>query len=245
MTLFIVSFFAGVLTIAAPCILPLLPVIIGGSFIEASKDKHERQWIRPLIITASLAVSVILFTLLIKATTLLLDVPQTFWQVLSGSIVILLGIQYVRPGGWEAISAKSGLFERSNKMLGRVSRKKGILGPVLIGFSLGPVFSSCSPTYALIIATILPASFITGLAYLIAYVIGMSMMLLLISYLGTLFTAKIKWAVNPDGWFKKAVGILFILVGVLVITGLDKDIQTFILEQGWYQPIENIEKFLR
>ncbi len=72
MFLLIVSFLAGVLTIAAPCILPLLPVIIGGSLIDSDKDKPERAWLRPVVITASLAVSVIVFTLLIKATTVLL-----------------------------------------------------------------------------------------------------------------------------------------------------------------------------
>lgn len=242
MTLLIVSFFAGVLTVAAPCVLPLLPIIIGGSFIESKKDSTDRQWTRPLIIAFSLAFSVIVFTLAIKTTTVFLGIPQTAWQIISGTIVILLGIQYVLPGSWEKFSAKSGFFESSNKFLGKVSRRKGLLGPILIGLSLGPVFSSCSPTYALIVATVLPAAFIKGLFYLTAYAIGMSITLLLIAFLGTVFTSKLRWVMNPDGWFKKSIGILFIIVGILVITGMDKNIQSYILDQGWYKPIENIEQ---
>ena len=30
---------------------------------------------------------------------------------------------------------------------------------VLLGMALGPVFASCSPTYALVLATVLPANF--------------------------------------------------------------------------------------
>lgn len=245
MALLILSFIAGVLTVAAPCVLPLLPIIIGGSFIESTKDKPEKQWLRPLVIAGSLALSVIIFTLLIKATTVLLGVPQIVWQVISGTIVILLGIQYVWPGTWEKFSARSGLFVGSNKYLGRAAQKKGLLGAVLIGLALGPVFSSCSPTYALIVATILPASFVQGLIYLIAYAIGMSATLLLIAYLGQVFIVKLQWLANPNGWFKKLIGALFIVVGILVILGVDKNIQTYVLDQGWYDPIKNIEQKIK
>jgi hypothetical protein len=42
----IVSLVAGLLTVLAPCVLPLLPVILGGSVV---RDGHDR-W-RPYIIT--------------------------------------------------------------------------------------------------------------------------------------------------------------------------------------------------
>lgn len=242
MALLILSFIAGALTVAAPCILPLLPVIIGGSLLESSKDKPERQWIRPLIIACSLAVSVIFFTLLLKATTVLLGVPQVVWQVFSGVIVFLLGINFVWPRGWEAISAKTGLFNRSNAVLGKAFKHQGFMGAILIGFALGPVFSSCSPTYAFIVATVLPVSFAQGFLYLVAYAVGMSATLLLVTYLGQSFVAKLNWMSNPKGGFKKAIGILFIAVGLMVIFGLDKKLQSYVLEQGWYDPISNLEK---
>lgn len=244
MTLFVLSFVAGILTVAAPCVLPLLPVIIGGSLVN-DNSKPRRKWIRPVVIASSLAVSVIIFSLLIKATTALIGVPQSVWQIVSGTIVILLGIYYVWPHTWEGASNKLGLFTKSNAILGKAYQKRGILGAVLIGAALGPVFSSCSPTYALIVATILPTSFSEGLLYLIAYSAGISATLLLIAFLGQAFVAKLKWLSDPNGWFKKLIGVLFILVGLGVIFGVDKDIQTFILEQGWYDPIGDLEKRLR
>ena len=51
----------------------------------------------------------------------------------------------------------------------------------MIGAALGPVFSSCSPTYALIVATVLPQSFLSGLFYISVYVIGLALMLLLVA----------------------------------------------------------------
>jgi cytochrome c-type biogenesis protein len=244
MALLILSFIAGVLTVAAPCILPLLPVIIGGSLLEASKDKPEKQWLRPMVIVASLAVSVIVFTLLVKATSVLLGVPQVVWQAISGFIILLLGINFVWPHYWEVLSVKTGLFRRSNAVLGKVYKRQGLLGAVLIGAALGPVFSSCSPTYALIVATILPVSFAQGFLYLVAYAVGMSATLLLIAYLGQAFMTKLRWLSNPNGWFKRLVGVLFIAVALAVIFGLDKELQAYILEQGWYDPISNLEQLI-
>lgn len=242
MTLLILSFIAGVLTVAAPCVLPLLPVIIGGSLLEGNKDKPDKQWFRPLIIAGSLAASVILFTLLIKATTALLGVPQYVWQIVSGVIVLMMGLYYLWPHGWEKLSASSGLFSRSNKVLGLAYQKKGIGGAVLIGAALGPVFSSCSPTYALIVAAILPVSFVRGFVYLTAYAVGMSATLLLIAYLGQVFITKLRWLSNPNGWLKRVIGVLFIAVGLMVLFGIDKKIQAFVLERGWYDPISGVEE---
>lgn len=244
MTLLILSFVAGVLTVAAPCILPILPVIIGGSLLEAGKDKLEKQWIRPLIIAVSLAVSVIGFTLLIKATTALLGVPQFVWQTISGLIVLLLGINFVWPHWWDAFSVKTGLSNKSNAVLGKAYESNGFSSAVLIGVSLGPVFSSCSPTYGLIVATVLPSSFGQGLLYLVAYALGMSATLLLVAYLGQVFVTKLRWMSNPEGWFKRAIGIVFITVSLIVIFGFDKKLQTYILDRGWYDPIGNLERRL-
>ncbi|MCA9351039.1 sulfite exporter TauE/SafE family protein [Candidatus Saccharibacteria bacterium] len=245
MTLLILSFIAGVLTILAPCILPLLPIIIGGSIVESENDKKENKWLKPVIITASLAVSVIVFTIIIKATTLVLGVPTNFWKFASGFIVIILGLNFLFPEYWTKISAKLGLFKTSNQALGKAYQKKGIMGSVLIGASLGPVFTSCSPTYALILATIIPASLFKGALYLSAYVLGLALTLLLVALVGQAFVDKLKWMADPNGLFKKVVGILFIVVGVSIMFGLDKKFETYLLDQGVYDPISNIEQSLK
>jgi cytochrome c biogenesis protein CcdA len=245
MALLVLSFIAGVLTVAAPCVLPLLPVILGGAVIDSDSDKAGRQWLRPLVITASLAISVVFFSLILKGTTLFLGVPTTIWQVISGVIVLLLGGHFLWPHPWELFVSKLNFANRSNATLGRAYKKRGLIGAALIGAALGPVFSSCSPTYALIVATVLPVSFGQGLAYLVAYAVGMSAALLLIAYLGQAFAVRLRWLANPHGWFKRSVGVLFVLVGVAVIFGVDKDVQAFILDQGWYDPVSSIEEHLR
>ncbi len=244
MTLLILSFVAGVLTVTAPCILAFLPVIVGGTIARGGTTKKEREksWYRPLVIAASLALSVILFTLLLKATTSLLGVPQWVWQVLSGVIVILLGINFLKPSLWESLPLAARLNIRSNQALYKSTAKKGFGGDILIGFSLGPVFSSCSPTYAFVVASILPVSFAEGFLYLLAYAAGLAVALLLVGYAGQALVAKLGWLSNPKGWLHRVVGILFILVGLLVLLGGDKMIQSYALGQGWYDGITKFEQ---
>lgn len=244
MELLIVSFVAGILTVAAPCILPLLPVIVGGSVVRSSDDKQQ-NWYRPLVIAGSLAISVIVFTLLLKATTMLLGVPQTTWQVISGLIVLLLGINFLWPQLWQKLAVKTNFEPNANKLLGKSGQRKGLAGDALMGFALGPVFNSCSPTYALIVAAVLPVSFAMGFVYLVAYAVGLAGALLVIAYAGQSAASKLGWLANPSGWFRRIIGILFIIVGLAVIYGLDKDFQAFVLDRGWYDPISNIEDSLR
>ncbi len=242
MHLLIVSYFAGVLTVAAPCILPLLPVIVGGSIVI---DEPKKRWWRPLVITGSLAVSVILFTLLLKATTSLLGVPQIVWNSLSGIIVLLFGISLLFPHAWEWFALKSGLYGQSNRLMERTGHTQpGLAKDVLMGASLGPIFSSCSPTYALIVAAILPASFYQGLGYLVAYALGLATALLLIAIAGQSLVRKLGWLSNPAGMFRRVVGVLFVIVGLAVLTGLDRSFQSYVLEQGWYDPIMKLEQRL-
>lgn len=242
MTLLVVSFLAGILTILAPCILPLLPVVVGGSL---SRDGNKGSLRRPLIITLSLALSIILFTLLLKAGTLLLGVPTQLWQIISGGIIILFGFSLLFPRVWEEIMIASRLQARSNQLLARTTKERGVTGDILLGAALGPVFSSCSPTFALIVATVLPVSFDEGLAYLAVYTIGLSAALLLVVMAGQAVIRKFRFVLDPEGWFNRVVGVIFVIVGIFLVFGIDKKIQAYALEQGWYDPISGIEKALR
>jgi len=242
--LLLVSLAAGVLTVAAPCVLPLLPVIVGGSIVSEDADPRRAR-LRPLVIAASLAVSVIAFTLILKATTALLGVPPQVWQVISGGIVMLLGLNLLFPAVWERLSGALRLQNRSNRALDASIGRQTLGGDIVTGAALGPVFNSCSPTYALIVATVLPVSFGEGLLYITVYAAGLAGTLMLVAYLGRSFATRLGWLANPSGWFRRTIGVVFIVVGIGVLFGLDKALQTLVLDLGWYDPIAGLEGLLR
>jgi cytochrome c biogenesis protein CcdA len=237
MAFLFISFIAGILTVLAPCILPLLPVIIGGS-ISDGENKHKSS-----TIIISLIVSIILFTLILKWSTAFVSIPPIVWKAISGGILILFGLTAAFPGLWERLPFVGKLSVGSNKLLGKGVMKKGAKSDILIGAALGPVFSSCSPTYFVILATVLPTSFGKGLLYLFVYALGLGLMLFLIARLGQKFTDKLGNVSDPRGWFKRGLGLLFILVGVFVLSGLDKKVQSAIVDGGFFD-ITKIETMI-
>lgn len=237
MTLLIASFVAGFLTVLAPCILPLLPVVLTGSVTGTDRSK------RTFVIILGLILSVIVFSLLLKASTTLLGVPQEVWQFISGGLLVVFGLIMLWPNAWEKVA--SPLSARAGQSFQAARENRGIGADLLLGAALGPVFNSCSPTYALIVAAVLPASFGRGLAYLVAYAAGLGVALLLIALLGRKIVTKLGWAANPEGWFRKLIGALLLLAGIAVIFGFDKSFQTYVLDRGYYEPIIELEEQIR
>ncbi|MFZ2886555.1 MAG: cytochrome c biogenesis protein CcdA [Minisyncoccia bacterium] len=231
MTLLAVSFISGILTVLAPCILPLLPVVVGSSATGRSKAT-------PYIVVGSLAASIILFTYLLKFSTALIMVPPETWTYLSGGILILFGLTLLFPALWERIPGIAKLSSRSNQLVGTGYQKKSVWGDVLIGAARGPVFSSCSPTYFVILASVLPASFALGSLYLFAYAAGLSLVLLLIALLGQKFADRLTILSDSRGWFKRIVGVLFIAIGLLIASGVEKQIEIWLLESGFVDVVE-------
>src|SRR3989344_3653248 len=141
MVLLLISFIAGVLTVLAPCVLPLLPVIVGGSITEGVNRR------RAFVISLSLGMSVVLFTLLLKVSSVLINIPQSAWQWFSGGILIAFGVVMLYPSLWDSLGFVNILNRSSNEALAAGYKKNSLWGDVLMGAALGPVFASCSPTY--------------------------------------------------------------------------------------------------
>ena len=238
MTLIVVSFIAGLLTVLAPCILPLLPVIIGGS-VSGARNK-----LKPLFIIGALSVSIIIFTLVIKLSTALIGLPQSFWAIFSGIILLVFALSMIFPNYWAKVAHKFRLEGGGNKLLAKGHQKNGFTGDVIMGLALGPVFTSCSPTYLVILSVVLPQSFAMGLINLIAYTVGLALILLLIAVLGQKFVLKLGFLSDPNGWFKKAIGWLFLLLAIALMTGLEKDFETYLVENGYIPTAEFETKLL-
>ncbi len=237
MILFILSFVAGILTVLAPCTLPLLPIIVGSTVAGVPSKK------KVFTITISLGVSIVLFTLLLKVSSALISVPQEVWGYISGTIIIVFGLITLFPNLWESLSFVSKLNVDSNRLLAVGYKKESFWGNVIIGASLGPVFSSCSPTYFLILATVLPQSFALGLADLFVYAIGLSGTLILVAFASQKLILKLGGISDTHGLFRKSLGVVFIIVGVLILFGIDKKIQASLLAGGIFD-ITRVEQSL-
>jgi cytochrome c biogenesis protein CcdA len=177
----------------------------------------------------------------LKVSTVFINIPQHFWTYLSGGIIFAFGITLLFPSVWEHVPYMRNISVGSNKLLGKGHLQKTVWGDVIVGASLGPIFSTCSPTYFVILASVLPASFLLGTTYLLAYTLGLSLILLLIALLGEKFTNKLTPASDSRGLFKKIIGLLFIVLGLSIMLGLEKKFETNLIERGYFDvtKIEN------
>jgi cytochrome c biogenesis protein CcdA/thiol-disulfide isomerase/thioredoxin len=238
MTLFIISFIAGVLTVLAPCILPLLPVILAGSVSETSNRR------RPFIIIGSLSLSVLIFTLLLKGSTALITISPTFWTYVSAVILAGFGLTLLFPIAWAKLVLKIPGHNKPDRWISKgYGEKESVWSDIVVGAALGPVFTTCSPTFFIIIATVLPQSLAMGIVDLAAYIIGLALSLLLIATLGQKLIGHLDWATNPEGAFRKVLGVVFILIAVAIATGYDKKLEANILAGGFFD-VTKIEQSL-
>ena len=246
MPLVFVSFLAGILSVLAPCIIGMLPLLVSRSNQqEDDGPKNTSSNLAKIVrICIGLSVSIIVFSLLLKSSTLLIFVPSSTWKLISGGIIILFGLSALFPDVWEKIAMKLRLQQFSSKGQQKAISSGGKIGDYLLGSSLGPIFSACSPTYLLIIAVILPANFISGLVYLVSFVAGLSVAIILLALLGGKAISKFGWGINPKGIFKRTLGVIFIVFGILIITGADKQIQTYFVENDYFKWQTSLEESL-
>lgn len=241
MIFFIISLIAGFLTVLTPCVLPILPIVLGSSISSTSGGKKS------LAVIGSLVLSVFIFTFLLRVSSAFIDVPPSFWNYLSGAIILLFGLTLIFPGAWSRLSDK--MFLKSNKLLNDSYKNKDKWwGDMALGASLGPIFTTCSPTFFLILATVLPSSLPLGTVYLVAYCAGLAAALLLIAYLGQKVLLKISYLSDPNNSFKKVLGWIFVALALLIVTGIVKQIETKALNAGFvdFTKIERgIGDFLR
>lgn len=220
--LFILAFIAGVLTVLAPCVIPILPVILGSS-------TTQRSWKKPLIVILSLATSIFLLTLILKLAVDSTGLRSENLTILTVIVLAGFGLIITFPKLWDIISIRLGLARKSDGLLHKFSQRSDIIGYALVGFALGPVFNSCSPTYLLVILPLLEQDIWAGILYLISYLLGLVLVLCLIALLGHKFTRKVKWAYNPNGVFRKLLGLFFILIAFMIALGIDKQIEAYLL----------------
>ena len=217
MTLLILfSFLAGIVTILSPCILPVLPIILSVSADARGKKK-------PVGVITGFVLSFTFFTLFLSTIVRATGVPAEVLRLASVVIIAGFGIVLIVP----KIQAKIEiLFSKLSKFSPNPTAHKGFFGGVLIGFSLGLLWTPCvGPILASVISLAIIGEVTFG-AFLIilAYSIGTAISMFLIMLGGAKFLPRSKW-IQP------VFGILMILTAFAIFTNLDRKFQTYVLNK--------------
>lgn len=216
MTLFILSYLGGIITIASPCILPVLP------FVFARAGGPFRTHGLPLLAGMGITFAGVA-TLATVGGHWAVQANQ-YGRVAALAVLALLGLTLL----W------SGLAERLTRPLvrlgGRLSETAGggASGSFVLGIATGLLWAPCAgPILGLVLtgAALQGASTQTGLL-LLAYAAGAATSLALALLAGGRAFRAMKRALGAETWIRRALGIA-VLGGVAAIAlGADRGVLT-------------------
>ncbi len=214
------AFLAGIVTILSPCILPVLPIVLSGSLAGGHK--------RPIGVVIGFVGSFTFFTLalatLVKATGL----PADALRNVAVAVILLFGISMLLPQT-QVILEK--LFSRLSSFTPQVSEQSGFWGGVIVGVSLGLVWSPCVGPILASVITLAITSQVSWAAVFItlAYAIGSGIPMLAIAYGGRALLHKIPGLLENTGKVQQVFGVLMIATAVAIALNIDRQFQTFLL----------------
>lgn len=220
-----IGFAAGSLSVLSPCVLPLVPILIG-----TAASAHRRG---PLALAAGLTLSFAVIGVLLASAGASLGLDQTVFRNIAAMMLLGFGVLLFSTGLQERLAvAASGASSAGQGMLARVTLD-GLSGQFVLGLLLGVVWIPCvGPTLGATI-TLASQGQQLGQVMLVMALFGLGAGLPLV-ILGSLSRAAMLrlrgrlLAAGQQG--KKALGAVMLLLGVFILTGLDKRFETWVLD---------------
>jgi cytochrome c-type biogenesis protein len=215
---------AGALSTLSPCVLPLVPVLV-----TAAVSAH---WWGPLALGLGLTVSFTIVGVFLATLGASLGLDPDTFRTVGAVLLAVFGLVLLLPNLQELFArATAALGNSGNQLLARV-RFGGLAGQFVVGALLGVVWSPCvGPTLGA--ATTLASQGRDlgqiGLLMLI-FGTGAAAPLVLLGSLSRASLMKVRGRLLSTGKYgKQLLGLLLVALGLLIATGMDKSLETWIL----------------
>jgi cytochrome c biogenesis protein CcdA len=220
----LIAFLAGVLTIAAPCILPLLPILLGTAVGQTSKT-------RPLFIVLGFVLVFSAAAIFISFLTSALGLSANALRIGAVCILGLFGLFMLWPVPFELLMSRlNRLFSSANKAA--ASAKADNLGGLILGMTLGLVWTPCAgPVLGSVLTLIaLQRDLVSGAILLVAYALGAGVPMLVVAYGGQYITKRIRLFSKYTRLLQEIFGVLIILLAIALYFNYDVKIYALILQ---------------
>ena len=218
-----VAFLSGLLTILAPCIWPLLPIVLA----DVTQSKSKR---RPLGITIGVALSFTILTLSISVLESSLGLNPNVLRKVAVVVLVLLGVSMVIPKASQwletQISRLSGRFGNVGK-----NNRSDFRGGFITGLALGIVWAPCSGPILASIATLAATNKVSFQVVIVTlfYVTGVSIPLFGFAVGGQNLLARSRRVSKYTGKIQIAAGVVLILTAIAISTNYDKTLEAKLL----------------
>ncbi|HBS48104.1 TPA: cytochrome C biogenesis protein [Candidatus Dependentiae bacterium] len=215
--LLLFSLFAGFITVLSPCILPILPILLG---LGAAVEKR-RAW----GIVIGLILSFTFFSLTLKFIVSLTGISPNVLRYIALALIGILGISMLFPRLEKIFVIIFSGFSHLGELVQEKSKfiRSGFISGLVLGIALGLIWTPCAgPVLATVIAIV--ASSVINLKIILVllfYSIGCAIPMFLIMYGGSTILNSVSFFSRNAAVIRKIFGILIVIGSAMIFFNLD------------------------
>ncbi len=216
---------AGSLSTLSPCVLPLVPILLGSAVMA-----HR---FGAFALAAGLALSFTSVGIFFASLGVSLGLDQEVLRNIAAAMLLMFGVillsSYLQERFAGATSSLSGVGQT---LLSKVTLN-GLAGQFILGLLLGVVWSPCvGPTLGAAIGLASQGQNLAQVSVVMAlFGIGAGLPLVVLGLLSRQAMAKMRGSLMTAGKYgKQILGGVMLVLGILILTGADKAFETWVLD---------------
>lgn len=219
MLLLLVAFLGGLLTVLSPCVLPVLPVLLSGTVGGRA---------RPAGIITGFIGSFVLLTLFLASVVSALNLSPDVIRYGAVALLLTFGLTLAVP--WLQhrfeLAMSRALPQR------RPDDRDGFLGGVLVGVTLGVVWTPCVGPILASVTTLALSGQVTGFAFAatLAYAVGVAVPMLGVMLGGRRLLHR-PALLGRLGGLQQVFGAVLVVFAVGMVFGVDRQVQTLLVDR--------------
>src|ERR1700722_7685445 len=222
----VLALLAGVVTVAAPCTLPMLPILLGASVGQTGKA-------RPAMIALGFVISFSAAALALSAITRVFDFDPNLLRTAAAILLLGFGLLMIWPAPFEWLSIRICGLTNGNST-GRAPSHQGNIGGFVLGTTLGLVWTPCAgPVLGSILTVVATSSDATWAStLLVLYATGAAIPMLAIAYGGQAVTTRVRRIAQITPRLQQGFGVIVIAFAIAAYFQYDTQIAAWLT--GFY-----------
>ena len=215
---------AGILSVLSPCVLPLLPIVLG----TAQSEHH----MGPAVLAAGLAMSFTAIGLFVATIGYAIGLDADVFRAISAVLLIAVGLVLLMPRLQAQVAVAAGpVGNWVDDRFGGFTATS-LWGQFGVGLLLGAVWAPCAgPTLGAASVLAAKGEDLGQVALtMLAFGVGAALPLMVLGFASR--EAMLNWRghlAEAGKGGKMLLGAVLVAVGVLVATGADKSLETFLV----------------
>lgn len=219
-----VGYFAGILSTLSPCVLPLVPILIGSAI-----NAHRYG---ACALACGLAMSFTVIGLILATLGASLGIDQDAFRNSAAIILILFATVLLSTWLQQTFASATAAIGNVGNMILSKFDLDGLSGQFMIGLLLGIVWSPCvGPTLGAASTLASQGKNLGQIALLTSiFGIGAGTPLIILGSVSRSTIMRIRGKLFSAGRFgRRLLGVVMLTLGIAILTGADKSFETWVL----------------